>query len=589
MKKIFRILAIFLLMFIGVSNSYKVNAKSYPTRLTNVKKGVTLKYNGYDYLLYKTSGSYNVFCLSFHKQYVGYTCKLSTSQYSTPVASGIAAIIKKYNNNPTQKNYYYSELAINEFLYYYNGKNSVNRISTTRNVRNTNGVKPFYDVAVKAYNDAKAKYEIKLSSSTLNFKLSGNYYVSNKIKVNVKNGNSSYSVSLAGDVKAEVYKKSGNTFYVRILKDKIKVGSTVNVKLTVSGKKTISIAKKFDCGQNYQKLTPNTTTIITSKASALANGKITLKGNKVNINKIDSKTKKPVSGAVLVVKDAKGNKIVQFTTKEQPYTLKNLKAGVYTVSEIKAKEGYELSKEVIKFTVSNDDKTITINFKNVRKPNRVEISKQDITTRKELAGAVLVVKDANGKVIDKWTSTGEIHVIKDLKKGNYTLTEIQAPDGYVLKEENVSFTVKGDGTVTKVVMYNVQEKTPVPVVPTDNKNQVEISKQDITTKKELAGATLVIKDANGNEIDRWVSGNTPHYIALPSGNYTLTEIQAPDGYDLSYEVIKFTVTNTKDIQTIVMYNSKTPNTKDKNIVFIVSTMIISLLGISTAIFKIKHN
>ena len=132
---------------------------------------------------------------------------------------------------------------------------------------------------------------------------------------------------------------------------------------------------------------------------------------------------------------------------------------------------------------------------------------------------------------------------------------------------------------------------PVPPSPENpSKHQVEISKQDITTKSELPGATLIIKDANGNEIDRWVSGTTPHYIELDEGEYTLTEIQAPIGYDLSYEVVKFTVTNTTDITRVVMYNSKTPNTVDKagrNITSILGMMFISLLGIGGSVFKLK--
>ena len=137
-------------------------------------------------------------------------------------------------------------------------------------------------------------------------------------------------------------------------------------------------------------------------------------------------------------------------------------------------------------------------------------------------------------------------------------------------------------------MYNSKETTPVPPAPVDpSKHQVEISKQDVSTKSELPGATLVIKDASGNEIDRWVSGATPHYIELDVGEYTLTEVQAPVGYDLSYEVVKFEVKDTTDITRVVMYNSKTPNTSDRNITSILGMMFISLLGIGGSVFKLK--
>ena len=76
----------------------------------------------------------------------------------------------------------------------------------------------------------------------------------------------------------------------------------------------------------------------------------------------------------------------------------------------------------------------------------IEISKQDIATKKELPGATLEVKDKDGKVIDTWVSTGEVHTIKYIIAGTYTLTETIAPEGYELSKEVVTFTVKEDGT-----------------------------------------------------------------------------------------------------------------------------------------------
>ena len=549
MRRFLKIFLSFLIMVVGFTfTSSSINAASYPTSLNNVKKGTVLKYNGYESLYYKTSGNYKVFCTTFHIANVGTKCNLSSSQWSMPVQAGVAAIVKKYNSNQTQKNYYYSELAINEFLYYYSGKNSVNRISKTRDVRNTSGVKDFYNAAVKAYKDAKATYKLKLSASKINFKLSGDYYVSDKITVSAENGSvGNYKIALSGDVKSEVYKKSGNSFYVRVAKNSVKVGSSVNVKLSVDSTKTIDIAKRFDCGSNYQVLTPNTTDTTTLKSGVSISGTITLKGNTVKINKIDSETKKAVSGAKLVVKDAKGKEIATFVTTDKAYTLKNLEAGTYTVSEISAPIGYELSKKTVSFTVKNDDKEISVSFENEKLPNKVEISKQDITTKKELPGAHLVVKDSNGKEVDSWVSKNEAHIIADLKAGDYTLTETIAPEGYRLSTETVKFSVKGDGTTTKVVMYNEIKKQTI----------VKINKIDSETKQPLKGATLIIKDSKGNDVISFISGNQSYVLEnLASGKYTVSELSAPEGYELSKETMEFTVgTDAKDI-TVNFLNTK---------------------------------
>jgi len=85
---------------------------------------------------------------------------------------------------------------------------------------------------------------------------------------------------------------------------------------------------------------------------------------------------------------------------------------------------------------------------------KIEISKQDITTKKELEGAKLKVTDKDGKVIDEWTSGKQPHMIKNLTAGEtYTLTEVIAPKNYKVAE-SIQFTVKDTGVAQKVVMYD---------------------------------------------------------------------------------------------------------------------------------------
>ena len=194
----------------------------------------------------------------------------------------------------------------------------------------------------------------------------------------------------------------------------------------------------------------------------------------------------------------------------------------------------------------------------------VSVSKQDITTSEELAGATLVVKNSNGEIIDEWVSTNEVHKIKNLGEGTYTLTETIAPEGYVLSEETITFVIDSDGQlknkdgdmIDKVIMYNTPKpKTGNPV----------ISKQDATTHETLAGATLVIKNSDGEVIDEWISTEEAHTIEnLEEGTYTLSETKAPTGYVLSTEVITFVIndegkvvdTDGRELSTIIMYNEK---------------------------------
>ena len=105
---------------------------------------------------------------------------------------------------------------------------------------------------------------------------------------------------------------------------------------------------------------------------------------------------------------------------------------------------------------------------------KVKISKQDMTTGKELPGAKLQVLDESGKVVEEWTSTNKPHYIEaKLTAGKkYTLREVIAPNGYE-KATDISFTVNEKGEVTQVVMKDelTPDTPPTPPTPPDNPPQ----------------------------------------------------------------------------------------------------------------------
>ena len=301
---------------------------------------------------------------------------------------------------------------------------------------------------------------------------------------------------------------------------------------------------------------------------------------KVKISKQDITTKKEVAGAKLTVKDKNGKIVDEWVSTDTPHYIVGLDVGKYTLSETIAPEGYILSQETIEFEVKADGTVTNVVMYNDPVVTKVKISKQDITTKKELSGATLVVKDKNGKIVDEWVSTDTPHYIEGLKPGEYTLTEKIAPEGYILSQETIKFEVKKDGTTTNVTMYN----TSNPKVTI-----TKISKQDITTKKELSGATLVIKDKNDKIIDEWVSTDTPHYIeGLKPGKYTLTETMAPEGYALTSESVEFTVKDDGTVSEVVMYNALVPIT-DLNInqASIIFSVILIMIGTGVVFYYAK--
>ncbi len=144
-------------------------------------------------------------------------------------------------------------------------------------------------------------------------------------------------------------------------------------------------------------------------------------------------------------------------TADKPHYIEKLPAGDYTLTEVKAPDGYAFS-ESVQFTVLPTGEVQRFEMRD--DVIKVEISKVDITTNKELPGAELIITNKDGKVVEHWTSTDKPHYIEKLPAGDYTLTEITAPNGYEIAE-NISFTVLPNGDVQRVVMKDA----PIPEQP----------------------------------------------------------------------------------------------------------------------------
>ena len=204
----------------------------------------------------------------------------------------------------------------------------------------------------------------------------------------------------------------------------------------------------------------------------------------------------------------------------------------------------------------------TIKFYNDREKARVGVYKIDRETGKYLVGAVFNlytaddIYSADGKLLfaagelvatspetsaDGYTYfncdipvRGEYygtstHKDATTNSGNYIVKELRAPLGYYVNEEPMEVTFTYDGEAL-MVLDNTCANTPT---------EMWVSKRDLTNDEELPGATLAIKDADGNTMTTWVSTNEPHRVTgLHFGDpYTLTEICAADGYALANDIV----------------------------------------------------
>lgn len=214
----------------------------------------------------------------------------------------------------------------------------------------------------------------------------------------------------------------------------------------------------------------------------------------------------------------------------------------YYIKELAAPDGYVTDQEPQEFTFEYQGSGTSVAeyaFTFEDEQTTVELSKADLTDKKELPGASLKVTDEDGNTVDEWVSKEEAHIIKGLIVGKkYKMTETKPADGYVTAE-SIEFTVENTKEVQRHQML-------------DDVTKVEISKKDITDSSEVPGAKLIILDKDGKKVESWTSKDKPHMVEkLPVGEYTLREEQAPDGY-LIAEDVKFTVKDTGKVQKVKM-------------------------------------
>ena len=264
---------------------------------------------------------------------------------------------------------------------------------------------------------------------------------------------------------------------------------------------------------------------------------------KIIIEKRDSKTNELLPGAEFRVTTAAGcevgqNGVIGDTTltsngifrtgADGKITITNVRPGSYIITEIKAPDGYLIDDPTRTITVTSGD-TQTIVFKDT-KPGGLIIEKRDSVTKEPLAGATFKVTTSDGRFVAQdggATSTnglyttdanGQIHIV-DLDPDTYVVTEVTAPDGYLMDAPSQTVKIEKNDTQT-LTFYD----TPL--------GGLTIVKVDSESGKRLEGAKIEVAKMNGEIVGTYVTDKLG-VIQLPDlddGWYQLTEIKAPKGY-----------------------------------------------------------
>lgn len=242
---------------------------------------------------------------------------------------------------------------------------------------------------------------------------------------------------------------------------------------------------------------------------------------------------------------------------------------VYSVDEYQPTDSKMQTVAMYSIESKKVTKEVTLNISS----SMVSIKKVDAATNEQIEGAKLELRDSNGKVITEWTSTVNEHIIRNLPNGTYTIHETAAPAGYVLSDKDTSFTVT-----------DIDKNFTISIENTAKKSVVNIVKVDQETNQPLAGAELVVRNAAGQEIARFVSTTQAYVLTdLANGTYTVEEVSAPAGYLKSNEKMTFTIDDDHLSHQVTFVNAKeviVPDTATiPSGIIILIGMIITLSGI----------
>ena len=240
-----------------------------------------------------------------------------------------------------------------------------------------------------------------------------------------------------------------------------------------------------------------------------------------------------------------------------PRSISRENSGRYRIVEVTAPAGYLLDSTPVDVEFTYEGQHVAwqiVDGANTNLRTTVDISKQDITNGKELPGAKLEIRDADGNLVEGWTSGKVPHTVRGLElEKEYTLTEKRAPDGYA-EAESIVFKLVQDGSEQSNMVYVKSNddwtKLDDATVIMQDAPVLDIDKTDIAGNL-LPGATLTIRDANDEVIDTWTTDYKTHRVPVSDDHiklsdeeaeyiYALTEDTAPAGFEIA-ESVQFKV------------------------------------------------
>ncbi|GEM_PF-1480217 len=373
-------------------------------------------------------------------------------------------------------------------------------------------------------------------------------------------------------VKQEVMneKLTGQFEIVKVdAEDKAKVLSDAEFEVYKDGKKVETLRTDKTGKVISQKLEPGTYTLKETKAPQgykllKEEIEVVVEANKVvevqvenakelgslQVIKKDAESGKVLEGAEFKLKNETGQVVgeTKTTNKDGVVKFENLVPGKYTLEETKAPEGYKAVEVTVEVNVVANE-VVKQEVMNEKVTGQFEIIKVDANDKaKVLSDAEFTVYKDGKKVAELKTDESGKVMSPKLPLGEYTVKETKAPEGYKLSNKEWKVTIQNEKEVVKVEAENERILGSLQIIKTDDKDQA----------KRLSGAEFTLKDAQGNVVKEGITTDKSGIVkvdGLVPGEYTLEETKAPEGYELTKQVIHVTVDGEKIVD-VKVTNSK---------------------------------
>lgn len=250
----------------------------------------------------------------------------------------------------------------------------------------------------------------------------------------------------------------------------------------------------------------------------------------VLIQKVNNQTGDLVPGATLELRhDANHDgtyetKVNEYTSGTSAIAINNRPLGNYQLIETAPPAGFQLDSTPATGALTSGG-TLTLTARN-NEFGKIKIEKRSAQTGELVPGATLRLRyDGDGDdtfetTVGTYTSGTSPITVSNRAAGSYELTETVAPDGYDINNTPVTGNLSWGGTLTVTVRNN-------------ELGDIRVQKIDGVNGDPVEGALLRLTGPAPATTTVWEGRSETSPITVPdlrAGVYTLTELEAPEGY-----------------------------------------------------------